>query len=88
MKKENNAEIGNIFNAFNYVFSEESIKDYYIIMKNQKGDSSTLTNDAEYKSYFNTYWKRGQLSDHNPVWVEIVIDSSDMFLKNKLKKFK
>ena len=35
-------------------------------------------------SYFQQSWRRNQLSDHFPIWFELVVDSSDAFLKEKL----
>ena len=85
--QNNGLENGNVFHPFDFVFTEESIPDYRKIMKAHKDKPETLKNDNDYKNYFNQYWKRSQLSDHNPIWIEIKIDSTDLFLNNKRKEF-
>jgi hypothetical protein len=57
-------------------------------MLTHKDNPDTLENDLDFKKYFNRYWKRNQISDHLPVWLEIETDSSANFLKNKLIKIK
>ena len=80
MKDENDQEKGGVFNLFNYVFSSDQIPKYHDYMLAHKENPSTLTSDAAFKTYFNRYWKRNQMSDHFPVWIEIDIDSSPNFL--------
>jgi len=36
------------------------------------------------KNYYQSYWRTHQMSDHLPMWVEMKIDFSDAYLKNKL----
>lgn len=38
--------------------------------------------DAGRQSYFKTYYRTYQMSDHLPLWVELKIDFSDRFLEN------
>lgn len=85
VSKEEDTEKGGVFQTFDYVFNEATRTDYHEIMKEHKDNPSNLTSDTKFKSYYNRYWKRNQLSDHNPVWIEIEIDSSDLFLSNKLE---
>lgn len=87
---ENDAmESGGVFNFFDYVYRDDSteIQQYHQLMLSHKNDPSTLTDDDAFVSYFNRYWKRNQMSDHLPVWVEIKADSSTEFLQNKLDAF-
>jgi hypothetical protein len=37
--------------------------------------------------YFKHPWRKNQLSDHFPIWFELLIDSSDEFLQEKLIRF-
>jgi len=37
-------------------------------------------------TYYKTYWRTHQMSDHLPMWVELRIDYSDQFLQYKLGK--
>ncbi|WP_394750915.1 endonuclease/exonuclease/phosphatase family protein [Spongiimicrobium salis] len=81
MKDEEGKEKADVFKLFDYVLSEDMIPDYHTIMKAQKGNPDTLQTDADYKAYFNRFWKRNQISDHLPVWIEIDTDSSPEFLR-------
>lgn len=89
VSKEDGKESGGVFNLFKYVYMNipEVISEYEDFMKQHKEDPTTLTNQAKFISYFNRYWKRNQISDHLPVWIEINTDSSISFLKSKLSKF-
>lgn len=77
----------NVLDVFDIVFTESERNKYHDYMLEHKDDSSTLTSDTSFKRYFHQYWKRSQISDHNPIWMEIEIDSSDDFLSTKLEKF-
>lgn len=57
--------------------------DYQTYMLNHKGDPSNLIDSSSFESYYNRFWKNLQMSDHFPIWLEIEIDSSDNFLKEK-----
>ena len=43
------------------------------------------TTDAELRKYYNT-WKTYQVSDHNPLWCRIDVNSSAQYLENKKQK--
>ena len=87
-KDDNNKESGGVFHLFDYVYKNTAndIKIYHDLMFLHKDDNSTLTSDAKYKSYFNAFWKRNQMSDHLPVWLELQTESSDEFLDSKFDK--
>ena len=36
------------------------------------------------RTYYRTYWRTHQMSDHLPMWVELRIDYSDEYLQRKL----
>ena len=82
---ENGTEVGDVFNLFNHVYinTAPEVAIYHQQMLDHKDDPSTLTDDAKFMSYFNAYWKRNQMSDHLPVWLEIKTDSSSGFLTSK-----
>lgn len=86
---DDGTEKGGVFNLFDYVYknSAAEIAKYHTLMLEHKDDPSTLTSDAKFKSYFNKYWKRNQMSDHLPIWLELQTESSDEFLINKLRWF-
>jgi len=60
------------------------IVDYKKAMLLHKDDPSNLTDDESFSKYYHRYWKRNQISDHLPIWIEIEEDSSPDFLANKL----
>lgn len=84
----NGTEKGGVFNLFDYVYINEpsEIANYQNLMRSHKEDPSNLTNNEEFESYFNKYWKRNQISDHLPIWLELQTESSDEFLTIKFKK--
>jgi len=86
---ENGQDKGGVFNLFEYVYinTPDEIANYHDLMLAHKDDPSTLTDEAKFISYFNRYWKRNQISDHLPVWIEIQTDSGGDFLTSKLNKF-
>ncbi len=85
---ENGQENGGVFNLFEYVYIDtpEEIATYHDLMLAHKDDPSTLTDATKFRTYFNRYWKRNQISDHLPVWIEIETDSSGDFLASKFAK--
>lgn len=84
VKDENDIEKGDVYKPFEIVYTENKRKSYHDFMKKHKNDPSTLNTDDDLKKYFHQFWKRNQISDHNPVWIEIKIDSTEEFLKDKL----
>ena len=90
VRAEDGKEKGGVFNLFDYVYKNtpDDIAIYHDLMLEHKDDPSNLTDDANFKSYFNTYWKRNQVSDHLPVWLELQTESSDEFLSIKLNKMR
>lgn len=67
--------------AFNFTKSVYRLEDYdqytqYFPKAQQEKDA------AGRKSYFKTYYRTFQMSDHLPLWVELKIDFSDRFLEN------
>ena len=87
-KDDQGTEIGDVFKPFEYVFREDEHVQYKDFMLAAYGGSKDLKTDAgALEGYFNRYWKRNQISDHNPIWFEIGIDSSAKFLKSKIEAF-
>ena len=81
------SDTGGVFHFFDYVFTEAGVKAYHQHMLNHKEDNSNLTSDQAFLSYYKSTWRRNQLSDHFPIWVQMSIDSTDDFLANKLNEF-
>lgn len=86
-KDENGQEIGRVFNPFLYVYKELHFENYTRNMLSDYGGKKNLLDPDLLIKYFLRTWRRGQLSDHFPIWAEIIIDSSDDFLVNKLMEF-
>ncbi|GGZ70020.1 endonuclease/exonuclease/phosphatase family protein [Algibacter mikhailovii] len=88
-KDTNGIERGGVFNLFDYVYKNipEELSQYHDLMLLHKENPNTLTSNSKFEKYFNAYWKRNQMSDHLPVWIEIQTESSDEFLKIKFDKF-
>ena len=75
---------GGVFKFFEHIYQEENYQIYKELMDQHKDDPSTLVDENAYKKYFKNYWRKNQMSDHYPIWVEMLIDSSDEFLQEKL----
>ena len=80
-------ENGGVFNPFNSVFKigEESVYSNYMI-EDYTG-SKDMTDLANQIKYFNHPWRKNQISDHFPIWFELIIDSSPIFLERSLQGF-
>ncbi len=76
-------ERGGVIEIFDIVFEEENFRSYEAKMRKHKGNPSTLTDDEKLRKYFRNNWRKTQLSDHKPIWIELNIDSSDDFLVEK-----
>lgn len=82
-KNSQNRENGNVFHLYDYVLTNAQRALYHDFMLAHKNNPATLTSDSKFESYFQKYWKRNQISDHLPVWIEIEADSSPDFLESK-----
>ena len=78
-------ENGGVFDPFKYVFKlgEETI--YTDYMQAQYTGSKDLTVADNLADYYKHPWRKNQLSDHFPIWFELIIDSSDVFLERGLQ---
>ncbi|MBK6730061.1 MAG: endonuclease/exonuclease/phosphatase family protein [Bacteroidetes bacterium] len=87
VKNTEQQDSGGVFNFFNHIYREESFSKYVLEMQKVYGGSTDLTVAENQKKYFKNTWRKNQMSDHYPVWAEIVIDNSKEFLKEKLVEF-
>lgn len=71
---------GGVINIFEILFR------LYGEYKTEKIFERYAGDDEKAEKYFNIYWRKDQLSDHNPIWIEIDIDSTDQFLRDKRKE--
>jgi endonuclease/exonuclease/phosphatase family metal-dependent hydrolase len=81
---EHGNERGDVFNPFQYVFTSEKMDEYEDAMAHHYQGSKDITEEGFFDWYYHVYWRRDQLSDHLPIWFELIIDSSDEFLQDKL----
>jgi len=82
-------EVADVFDPFGFVYLEEEHLQYKEAMLDVYGGSKDLDNDVQaLKSYFLHYWRRNQISDHLPIWFELIIDSSVSFLELKHDQIK
>jgi len=83
----NGRESGGVFNPFAHVFRLDDAATYRPDMLAVYGGGADLANDdAALRSYFDRYWQQNQLSDHLPIWFEVVTDSSAPFLAENRDK--
>jgi hypothetical protein len=71
-----------VLDFFESVYREEDHAAYASQMPasyETKSDGTPRT-DAEKQKYFKTYWRTYQMSDHLPMWVDLLIDYTDDYL--------
>ena len=56
-------------------------------MKDVYGGDGDLDDPDDLEQYFRVHWRKNQMSDHYPIWFELITDSSDEFLTNKLASY-
>jgi endonuclease/exonuclease/phosphatase family metal-dependent hydrolase len=78
-------ENGGVFNPFDYVFKPGEETVYRDYMKAHYTGSRDMDNPANQKGYFNHPWRKNQMSDHFPIWCELITDSSPVFLERNLQ---
>ena len=66
------------FAFFDTVYREEDALIYIDIMPKERIENRT---DEQIRKYFKTYYRTFELSDHQPLWVELKVDFSDEYLK-------
>ena len=84
---DNGKARGGVFNFYSCIFKDDdyNLPAFRRYMKEHKTDPSNLINDEAFKSYYKRYWRNMQMSDHYPLWVEMSINSTERFLKKRLK---
>ena len=45
-----------------------------------------LRTEDQRQAYYRNHWRRQQMSDHLPMWLELKIDYGQDYLKNRLGK--
>jgi endonuclease/exonuclease/phosphatase family metal-dependent hydrolase len=73
-----------VFNYYDVVFTDADESAYISLMGDAYNKTEKGTDRKDKSVYYKTYWRTFQMSDHLPMWVEIKIDHTDDYLKNKL----
>ena len=77
-----------MFNYYETIFCDTP-EDKAIYMKHmpdyEKTTEGKPRTEKSKVTYYQTYWRTHQMSDHLPMWVELKIDYSDEYLRSKLK---
>ncbi|MEO6683986.1 MAG: endonuclease/exonuclease/phosphatase family protein, partial [Ginsengibacter sp.] len=73
-----------IFDFFKTVMTLEEEKEYAESMGASYEKDSKGKPRKNKTTYYKTYWRTFQMSDHLPMWVEVLIDHTDAYLKYKL----
>ena len=76
-------ENGGVFNPFDVVFKHDEREMYKEEMKKVYGGSGNLDVAEDLERYFRDHWRKNQMSDHFPIWFELIVDSADKFLSDK-----
>jgi len=82
-KDDEGKEIGGVFNPYKYVFRDKDIMEYKEEMLEDYGGEKDMSDPNNLEKYYKHPWRKNQISDHYPIWVEVVIDSSEDFLTQK-----
>lgn len=80
LAEDANGTVGGVFDPFEYVYRDGASADYEDEIRED------YDGDMELETYFQRYWKRNQVSDHLPIWLELTIDDSVDFLESRLAK--
>ncbi|KRS17609.1 endonuclease/exonuclease/phosphatase family protein [Roseovarius indicus] len=75
---------GDVFDPFAHVYRRDDTATYREEMLADYGGAKDLANTpSELHAYYLDTWRENQLSDHYPIWVELVTDNSAEFLAEK-----
>lgn len=73
-----------VFNYYEVIYTPED----ELLYEKEMGERYQKTEDGTPRknksSYYKTYWRTFQMSDHLPMWVEIKIDHTNAYLEHRL----
>jgi endonuclease/exonuclease/phosphatase family metal-dependent hydrolase len=78
-KKNQQEQKAGAFSFFDVVYKDADAVVYKDIMPKRNTENST---EKQIERYFKTYYRTFQLSDHQPLWVELKVDFSSEYLKS------
>ena len=72
-----------VFSFTKSVFRDEDYETYRPLMERLSSQIDGSEPDGEKRAYYQNTWRTFQMSDHMPMWVELKIDFSDQYLKDR-----
>lgn len=77
-----------VFNPYQTLFAESERATYYPLMANQANleldPAGAALDNEKNRTYYLDTWRTFQISDHLPMWVELLIDFTDRYLQEYL----
>jgi len=86
-KNDVGLENGGVFNPYTYVFKTDETQVYKKYMMQHYTGKKNLNDSAKLGKYYIQPWRKNQISDHFPIWLELITDSADVFLEEKLSSY-
>ena len=65
-----------VFDFFRTIYSDDKLSSYASELRTSKGKVP-----GNKSSYYRYHWRRFEMSDHLPMWVELPIEFADPYLK-------
>ncbi len=83
---DSGSESGDVLDFFQHVYTDDGWRPYKKDMLKVYGGSKDIASDeTALVKYYKGTWRRNQMSDHFPIWVEMTTDNSAAFLQSKRK---
>ena len=88
---------GGVFDYFEKIYRNDDYQDYIPTMMEGRAEDDpenkltfnrggNLRTENQRQAYYRNHWRRQQMSDHLPMWLELKIDYGQDYLKNRLGK--
>jgi endonuclease/exonuclease/phosphatase family metal-dependent hydrolase len=85
---------GGVFDYYEQVYRETDYEAYVPAMMDGKAEddpdnkltfntSGNIRDEEQRRSYYRNHWRRRQMSDHLPMWLELKIDFGENYLKKR-----
>jgi endonuclease/exonuclease/phosphatase family metal-dependent hydrolase len=83
LAKDGDSDKGGVFNPFQSVFRPDDQAIYADHIARIYGGDRDISDPDVLAKYYRQDYRTGQMSDHLPIWTELVIDDSRAFLERK-----
>lgn len=97
--RENNLEPtgrGGVFDYFETVYRDADYEDYVTAMMDGRAEDDpqnkltfntkgVFRTEDQRRSYYRSHWRRRQMSDHLPMWIELKIDFGENYLQKRFR---